>query len=84
MEGLDDCLLADVVVVQDMGDPLDTLAEEVSRESRPTGDHVTRRCIGCQATCALLEAAGKTPKYVGLAEEQLKVACPDYHLEDIA
>ncbi|MFI5275366.1 MAG: hypothetical protein ACHQT5_00910 [Candidatus Saccharimonadales bacterium] len=84
MEVLDDCLLADIVAAQDLGDPLDTRATEVNRRPRLAGDHVMRQCIGCQATCKLLEAAGEAPKYVGLAEEQLKIACPDYHLDDIA
>lgn len=84
MEGLDDCLLSDIVAAQDLGDPVDTQATEVSRRPRLAGDQVTRRCIGCQATCVLLEAADQAPKYVGLAEEQLKIACPDYDLDDIA
>ena len=78
----DDCLLSDIEVAQELGIPLDTRATEIS--SRPTlpGIRTTRQCLGCQATCRLLEPAGEKPRYIGGAQEQLRADCPDYPPED--
>lgn len=44
----EDCLLTDLDVAQELGDPLITQAVEVSYRPRIAGRESTLRCIGCQ------------------------------------